>query len=208
MFYLVKTPWLVRKFIYPRYVWHLPSAEKTIYLSFDDGPHPQATNFVLEQLDSYGARGTFFCLGKNVMAYPEIYKSILLNGHTTGNHTHDHLNGWKVDDEAYFKNIFQASEYIDSNLFRPPYGRITRFQARQVIERMQYKIVMWSVLSGDFDRKLSPEDCYRNVVKAAGPGSIIVFHDSEKSFPALRYALPGVLDYFSQRGYSFRNISL
>src|SRR5688572_17623060 len=206
MFYLVKTPWLVKKLIYPGYIWHLPSKEKKIYLTFDDGPHPVATKFVLEELKKFSAKATFFCLGKNVLAHPDIYRSILSQGHATGNHTHDHPNGWKVDDDLYFKNIALAANYIDSNLFRPPYGRITRFQAKQVMEKMGMKLVMWSVLSGDFDKKLSLEDCFRNVVKASGPGSIVVFHDSEKSFPTLSYVLPRVLGHFSNRGYSFEKI--
>jgi len=208
MFYLVKTPWLVKKLIYPGYIWHLPSKEKKIYLTFDDGPHPVATKFVLEELKKFSAKATFFCLGKNVLAHPDLYSSILSQGHATGNHTHDHPNGWKVDDEVYFRNIALAADYIDSNLFRPPYGRITRFQAKQVIEKMGMKLVMWSVLSGDFDKRLGLEDCFRNVVKACSPGAIVVFHDSEKAFDKLRYALPLVLTHFSEKGYSFKQIEL
>jgi peptidoglycan-N-acetylglucosamine deacetylase len=208
MFYLVKTPWLVKKLIYPAYIWHLPSKEKKIYLTFDDGPHPVATGFVLDQLKKFSARATFFCLGKNVLAHPDIYRSILSQGHATGNHTHDHPNGWRVEDDLYFRNIALAAKYIDSNLFRPPYGRITRFQAKQVMERMGMKLVMWSVLSGDFDKKLTLEDCFRNVATATGPGSIIVFHDSEKSLPTLRYVLPKVLEHFSSSGYAFEKIVL
>ena len=207
MLYLVKTPWLIKKIFLPQYVWHIPTKEKKLYLTFDDGPHPEATTFALEQLDKYGAKATFFCIGKNVLSHPEIYKSILLKGHATGNHTQDHVNGWKIEDDLYFKNIFSASKYIDSHLFRPPYGRITGFQAKQVIEKMKFKIVMWSVLSGDFDKKLGVEDCYRNVVRASSPGSIVVFHDSEKSFPTLKYVLPKVLEYFHQKGYAFENLA-
>src|SRR4051812_25524396 len=115
MFYLVRTPWFVKKLVYPRYTWDLPSNGKTVYLTFDDGPHPVATPFVLEQLKTFEAKATFFCIGKNVKAYPDIYKSILYQGHTTGNHTQDHLNGWKVKDEDYFKTIADASAYIDTN---------------------------------------------------------------------------------------------
>jgi len=206
MFYLVKTPWLIRKLFYPKYVWNIPGKEKKIYLTFDDGPHPVATNFVLEQLQKFNAKATFFCIGKNVITHPEIYKSIITQGHSIGNHTHDHLNGWKTSEEIYFRNIIEASRYMDSNLFRPPYGRITAFQAKQVMERMHYKIIMWSVLSGDFDLKLTDDDCYRNVTKTATSGSIIVFHDSEKSFPILKNILPKVLDYFKRKGYIFGNI--
>jgi peptidoglycan/xylan/chitin deacetylase (PgdA/CDA1 family) len=207
MLYLVKTPWLIKKIFYPKYLWHIPTKEKKIYLTFDDGPHPEATTFVLDQLQKYNAKATFFCIGKNVAAYPEIYKTILFKGHSAGNHTQDHVNGWKSEDELYFNNIFLASKVIDSKLFRPPYGKITGFQAKQVMEKMNYKIVMWSVLSGDFDKNLTMEDCYRNVIKAVTPGAIIVFHDSEKSFPTLKYVLPKVLDYFLQKGYAFENLN-
>ena len=203
--YFVKTPWWLKR-IYSGYTWSLPTKEKIIYLTFDDGPHPQATPFVLDELKRYQAKAIFFCIGKNVAAYPEIYKRILTEGHTVGNHTHNHLNGWKENDKDYFKNIFDASKYIDSDLFRPPYGKISTFQAKQVIEKMNYKIVMWSVLSGDFDKKLSAEDCVNNVKKGASPGSIIVFHDSEKCFSKLRYILPKTLEFFAGRQYQFENL--
>jgi peptidoglycan/xylan/chitin deacetylase (PgdA/CDA1 family) len=206
MFYLVKTPWFIQRFFFPRYTWKIPVDGKKIFITFDDGPHPAATPFVLEQLEKYNAKATFFCLGKNVMSEPAIYESIFLHGHRAGNHTHDHLNGWKVSDELYFENIIKASKYIDSRLFRPPYGRISAFQAKQVMERMKLKIIMWSVLSGDFDKRLSFEACYQNVIRGAEPGAIIVFHDSEKCFPVLQYVLPKVLAYFSERGYSMEVI--
>jgi peptidoglycan-N-acetylglucosamine deacetylase len=206
MFYFVKTPWLLKKW-YSRQVWEIHDREKILYLSFDDGPHPLATPFVLDELKKYGARATFFCLGKNVAGYPPIYKRILTEGHRVGNHTHDHLNGWKSADKKYLSNIQQAAGYIDSNLFRPPYGRITAFQAACLREApFQYKIIMWSVLSADFDRTISPAKCLRNVTRNAGPGSIVVFHDSEKAFERLQGALPGVLHYFSERGYRFESI--
>jgi len=206
MFYLVKTPWWVSKWIYPAYAWRMPAGQKKIYLSFDDGPHPEATPFVLDTLKKYQAKASFFCIGKNVAAHPELYKRILLEGHTVGNHTQNHYNGWKTADADYLANIKEASQFIDSKLFRPPYGRITRFQAQQVQERLGLTIVMWSVLSGDFDTELDPQKCSRNVRKNAGDGSIIVFHDSEKAMSRLTYALPGVLEYFSARGFSFDKI--
>lgn len=206
MFYLVKTPWWISKWIYPAYTWRLPAGQKKIYLSFDDGPHPEATPFVLDTLQQYQARASFFCIGKNVAAYPELYKRILLEGHAVGNHTQNHYNGWKTADADYLANIKEAAQYIDSKLFRPPYGRITRFQAKQVQERLGLRIVMWSVLSGDFDVELDPRSCSKNVQKNAGDGSIIVFHDSEKAMPRMTYALPGVLEYFSARGFSFDKI--
>ena len=200
-----KAPYLVRKY-YRHLLWKMPNENKEIYLTFDDGPTPGVTGKILELLENHNAKATFFCIGKNVMEHPGIYKSILFKGHATGNHTHNHLNGWNVEDALYFHNIFEASRYIDSRIFRPPYGKITSFHAKQVIERMNYKIIMWSVLSGDFDKKLSAEDCYKKTVNASAPGSIIVFHDSEKAFPTLKQVLPKTLQYLSDKGYSFEKI--
>jgi len=203
MFYLVKTPWWLKK-IYPGLVWRMPGEEKTVYLSFDDGPHPEITPFVLEQLKRYGASATFFCIGKNVNAYPQIYRQILLEGHRVGNHTQNHLNGWKVADDRYIENVREAAKYVDSELFRPPYGRIGALQAKVLKGApFNYRIVMWDVLSGDFDVALDAKRCARNVTRHAGPGSIVVFHDSEKAFDRLRDALPVVLEHFSEKGYRF-----
>jgi peptidoglycan/xylan/chitin deacetylase (PgdA/CDA1 family) len=208
MFYLVKTPWVVKKVLYPEYVWSIPVSGKTVFLTFDDGPHPEATPFVLDELQRFNAKATFFCIGKNVAANPELYHRIISSGHRAGNHTQDHYNGWKVPDGTYLKSITDAAKYIDTSLFRPPYGRITGFQARQVIDKLHYDIIMWSVLSGDFDIGLSPEACWKNVMKAVRPGSIIVFHDSAKALKRLRYALPKTLECFSGKGYVFESISL
>lgn len=206
MFYLIKTPRVVEKYLFPRYLWRIADKEKNIYLSFDDGPHPTITNFVLDQLKRFNAKASFFCIGKNVLAYPEIYKRIIYEGHSVGNHTHDHLNGWNVSDAVYLKNVTKASDCIDSKLFRPPYGKITGFQSKHVMETLHYHIIMWTVLSGDFDIRLSPEDCYKNVVRTASAGSIVVFHDSDKALKRMSYALPRTLEYFSEKGYSFKNI--
>ena len=187
---------MIKKWVYPNYLWSMPQGGKKIYLSFDDGPHPVATPFVLDELKKYNAKASFFCIGKNVAAFPELYKRILSEGHAVGNHTHNHLNGWKAGDKVYFENIAKASQYIDTNLFRPPYGRITRFQARQAAEKLGFTIVMWSVLSGDFDTGITPQKCWDNVKKSAGDGSIIVFHDSEKAMERMTYALKEVLSVF------------
>jgi len=206
MFYLVKTPWWLKK-IYPGLVWQMPAEEKTIYLSFDDGPHPEITPFVLEQLKRYDARATFFCIGKNVNEYPQIYRQILMEGHRVGNHTQNHLNGWKVADDRYIANVLEAAKYIDSDLFRPPYGRIGALQSRLLREApYNYKIVMWEVLSGDFDLSLNAQQCAENVTRRARAGSIVVFHDSEKAFDRLKDALPLVLEYFAGKGYKFAAI--
>jgi peptidoglycan/xylan/chitin deacetylase (PgdA/CDA1 family) len=208
MFYLVKTPWVVKKLMFPEYVWSFGRKEKKIYLTFDDGPHPEATVFVLDELKKYDAKATFFCIGKNVVAHPEIYARILQEGHATGNHTNNHLNGWKETDADYLKNIREAAKSIQTSLFRPPYGRITRFQAKQVMEKFQYDIIMWSVLSGDFDIHLSPEDCWKKVQGSTGAGDIVVFHDSEKAMKRLRYVLPRLLEQFSSEGFGFEKIIL
>ncbi|MEO5594017.1 MAG: polysaccharide deacetylase family protein [Chitinophagaceae bacterium] len=207
MLYLVKTPWWMKKWLYPGYLWSMPRQQKKIYLSFDDGPHPVATEFVLDALKKYNAKATFFCIGKNVAAHPGIYKRILSDGHATGNHTHDHVNGWKTNDKLYFENIAKAAKYIDTDLFRPPYGRITRFQARQAAEKLGFTIVMWSVLSGDFDTTITPQKCWGNVKRTAGNGSIIVFHDSEKAMERMTYALTEALEYFSKMGFVFEKLS-
>ncbi|HJU45755.1 MAG TPA: polysaccharide deacetylase family protein [Chitinophagaceae bacterium] len=208
MLYLTRTPYIIRRWLYPRYIWRMPADDKKLYLTFDDGPHPDITPFVLDELKRYNAKATFFCIGDNVARYPQVYKRILEEGHAIGNHTHNHLNGWRTGDEAYFKNISEAANWIDSKLFRPPYGRITRFQAKQLMEKLQYNIIMWDVLSGDFDIQLSPERCLKNVVRNLRPGAIIVFHDSEKAYKRLSYALPKVLEEGRNKGYSFDKIIL
>jgi peptidoglycan/xylan/chitin deacetylase (PgdA/CDA1 family) len=206
MFYFVKTPWLLKKY-YPGCIWNIPGDGKKIYLSFDDGPHPVATPFVLDELKKYNAKATFFCIGKNVAQHNDIYKRILDEGHRTGNHTNNHLNGWKVTDDEYFKNIREAAKYIDSNLFRPPYGKISRFQVAGLTQsKSAFKIIMWDVLSGDFDQKISTEKCMSNVLKNTEKGSIVVFHDSEKAFKKLEEVLPKMLNYFSNLGYQFETI--
>jgi peptidoglycan-N-acetylglucosamine deacetylase len=208
MFYLTKTPGLLKTF-YPLCTWNFSTDSRSIYFTFDDGPHPVATPFVLDALKQYNAKATFFCIGKNVVAYPEIYARILNDGHSTGNHTFNHLNGWKTADEDYIKNISEARKYIDSNLFRPPYGRITRFQLRLLTaaenlkQKIIYKIIMWDVLSGDFDMTITADRCVRNVTSNAKGGSIVVFHDSEKALPRMQKALTESLKYFSGKGFNF-----
>jgi peptidoglycan/xylan/chitin deacetylase (PgdA/CDA1 family) len=208
MFYPVKTPWLFSKVLYPAYVWGIPGKEKIIYLTYDDGPHPKITDQVLDVLKQYEAKATFFCIGKNVLAHPATYQRIIEEGHGVGNHTQDHLNGWDVNNKIYLKSIHEASKHIDSRLFRPPYGRLTGFQAQQVIKKMNFHVVMWSVLSGDFDIRLSPEDCLKNVIRATRQGSIVVFHDSEKALKRMSYALPKTIEYFMEKGFVFEKISI
>ena len=206
MFYFVKTPGWIKK-LYPDRVWEIETAEKNIYLSFDDGPHPKITLRVLNELKQYNALATFFCIGKNVLAYPDIYKKIIDEGHTVGNHTYSHLNGWKTNDGIYLDDIALAKKYIDTKFFRPAYGKITSFQHRQLSGiKYQLKTVMWSVLSGDFDHSISPHECLENVLLNATSGSIIVFHDSTKAEERLLYALPKVLEHYAKKGYTFKRI--
>ncbi|MDP4150496.1 MAG: polysaccharide deacetylase family protein [Bacteroidota bacterium] len=206
MLYFVKTPWLLKR-CYPRLIWDMPDREKTLYLSFDDGPHPVITPWVLDELKKYRARATFFCIGKNVLAHREIYKRILMEGHRVGNHTQDHLNGWKVRDSVYLDNVREATKHIDSNLFRPPYGRISAFQSVCLRRApLNFSIIMWGVLSADFDERISPSTCTRNVLRHARAGSIIVFHDSEKAFERLKISLPQILEHFAGLGYGFESI--
>ncbi|MEP6614943.1 MAG: polysaccharide deacetylase family protein [Ginsengibacter sp.] len=206
MFYFIKTPALLR-LLYPECTWHVKTAEKVLYLTFDDGPNPLATTFILEQLNKYNALATFFCIGKNVEKHFDIYENVITAGHAVGNHTFDHLNGWKTKDAVYLENIFKAKQVIDSNLFRPPYGRITKFQLSQLkAKKYAMRTIMWDVLSGDFDPQLSEEHCFLNVTRNAKQGSIVVFHDSENSIQKLRTVLPGVLDHFARKGYQFKII--
>lgn len=206
MFYLVNTPWLIKK-LFPVGIWDIPSATSSIYLTFDDGPHPQITPFVLEELRKYKAKATFFCIGSNVEMYRDIYEDILQQGHAVGNHTQDHLNGWNTSDEDYLMNILQAREHIQSNLFRPPYGRIKRRQAALLRKHFpEMKIIMWNVVSADFDTTINSEKCTGNVLKHAKAGSMLVFHDSEKAFPRLQKTLPVVMKELSERGFVFEKI--
>jgi peptidoglycan/xylan/chitin deacetylase (PgdA/CDA1 family) len=159
-------------------------------------------------LHSYNAKATFFCIGKNVEAHPDIYQQILAAGHGVGNHTFNHLNGWKTTDTVYLENIERAQQLIISPLFRPPYGKISFSQLKTLSAKQpSMKVIMWSVLSGDFDKKITAERCLKNVLGKTSKGSIVVFHDSEKAFGKLRFALPQILQHFTNLGYSFEQIN-
>lgn len=204
--YLVKTPgWL--RLLYPGCTWQMPAGQQTLYLTFDDGPHPVVTPFVLETLKNFNAKATFFCIGNNVAAQPHLYQRLLDEGHSVGNHTHNHVNGWKTPAADYVADYQLAAQHISSTLFRPPYGRISRRQIKQLkITFPGIHIIMWDVLSGDWEPHLSPEKCFGQTVRAVRDGSIIVFHDSEKAFERMRYALPRLLERFTQAGYVFAGI--
>jgi peptidoglycan/xylan/chitin deacetylase (PgdA/CDA1 family) len=203
MFYAVRIPqWFIK--LNSSLAWKFPTKEKILYITFDDGPHETATPFVLDQLKQYNAKATFFCVGKNVASHSEIYKRILDEGHSAGNHTFNHLNGWKVKNEEYLEDIEKAAGYIHSKLFRPPYGKISLPVSKKLRKELGYKIIMWHVLSGDFDENISPEKCLNNVIKNSEAGSVIVFHDSKKAFKAMQFALPEVLRVFTDKGFLFK----
>ena len=203
--YFIKTPFWLR-LIYRSCIWRKSTEDRVLYLSFDDGPHPEATPFVLEQLAIYNAQASFFCIGKNVQLYPDIYAALIEAKHTVGNHTQNHMNGWDNKTANYTDDIQQATKLIHSNLFRPPYGRIlfAQIKALRSDASLPQDIIMWDVLSGDFDTTISGDKCAQNVIQHAGPGSIIVFHDSAKAMDRLRVALPKVLSHFSKQGYQFK----
>ena len=188
-------------FFYPSLLWHVPAKDKILYLTFDDGPIPEVTPWVLEELKKRNVKATFFCIGDNVRKYPMIFQSIRENGHTTGNHTYHHLNGWNTADKKYSEDIELANKLISSRLFRPPYGKIRISQISAL--KKKYRIVIWDVLSKDYDINLNGEHCYQRVIKSAQPGSVIVFHDSLKAQDRIRFALPKVMDHFIKMGYTF-----
>jgi peptidoglycan/xylan/chitin deacetylase (PgdA/CDA1 family) len=204
--YLVKTPRVIQK-LFPNFHWRMPARpnQPTIYLTFDDGPVPQVTPWVLDQLAAFDAKATFFCVGNNVRRYPEVLDQVLAAGHVVGNHTTHHLDGWKTDNVPYFHDVRHCARQLKTPLFRPPYGRLKPSQA-QFLQR-HYEVVMWDVLSGDFDPELTPEDCYENVVDHARDGSIVVLHDSLKAEENLRAILPRLLSYYAERGYTFTSLT-
>ncbi|TSE05490.1 polysaccharide deacetylase family protein [Aquimarina algiphila] len=209
-----KTPRLVKK-IFPKYIWdfcHI--SENKIYLTFDDGPIPVITEFVLEQLNRYNAKATFFCIGDNIKKHPKVFNSILSQGHAIGNHTTNHLKAWKSDHDTYIQNVIECEEIIKKHstsnqntqkLFRPPYGQISHSKFK-TLENLGYQTILWDVLSKDWELSTSPEECYQNVIESVRPGSIIVFHDSIKASKNLTVTLPKVLEYFTNRGFVFEAI--
>ncbi len=213
--YLAKTPNLIPK-LFQSQIWSFSSKEKSIYLTFDDGPTPEITNWVLDTLKKYNAKATFFCIGKNIEQHPEIFQQITEQGHAIGNHTYNHEKGWKTSNNVYLNSILKTEKTIggfqtspqgtrNPKLFRPPYGKIKPSQTKSLLKN-NYKIVMWSVLSGDFDSEITPEKCLTNVLKNTEKGSVIVFHDSIKAFDKLQIVLPKVLEYYREKGYAFNKI--
>lgn len=197
--------------IFPTLEWSARTSENVIYLTFDDGPVPAVTEFVLEQLQKYNAKATFFCVGDNVRKHPDIFQRIVREGHMVGNHTYNHLNGWKNSNADYFSNIGICQEVMlkagynsgQKQLFRPPYGKITPSQINYLKD--QFRIIMWDVLTGDYDPALAREKCLQKALTAK-PGSIVIFHDSYKAEQNMRFALPLFLEHFTQRGFIFKSL--
>jgi peptidoglycan/xylan/chitin deacetylase (PgdA/CDA1 family) len=202
--YLIKTPKFIQE-LFPNFTWKIPTNEKVLYLTFDDGPIPGVTPWVLKQLAQYDAKATFFCVGNNIEKHPEVFAQVKAAGHSVGSHTQDHLNGWTSDNLPYFHNVRHGANQTKTILFRPPYGKLRPRQTQFLLRH--YRIVMWDVLSGDFDPRISEEQCLLNVTRNAEPGSIVVFHDSLKAEEKLRYALPKALAYFAEQGYRFEALN-
>jgi peptidoglycan/xylan/chitin deacetylase (PgdA/CDA1 family) len=201
--YLISIPWWLKRLHNKGLIWSRSTKHKRIYLSFDDGPHPIITNFVLDTLKENGIKATFFCIGDNVLKYPETFERIVKEQHCIGNHTHNHLNGWKSDNIQYYKNILQAAKHIPSKLFRPPYGKIKPTQANYLLKR-GWRIIMWNSLSADFDTSIDGTTCFNNVISTMKNGSIVVFHDSEKAFDRMKIALPLLIQYCREQHYEIR----
>jgi peptidoglycan-N-acetylglucosamine deacetylase len=203
--YFIKTPQIL-KFFFKDLIWDIPNADKSVYITFDDGPTQEVTNWVLETLRSYDAKATFFCIGKNVKENLDMYQMILDEGHGVGNHTFSHLNGWKTESIEYIRDVAKAKEWINSNLFRPPYGKISYDQSK--ILKTQYNIVMWDILSGDFDPDLDIQNSINKMKTCTQSGSIITFHDSKKAEKNLKIMLPIMLQFWKEQGYRFKAIEI
>jgi peptidoglycan/xylan/chitin deacetylase (PgdA/CDA1 family) len=202
-----KTPSILKS-LYPECIWNAPSESNTLYLTFDDGPQPEITTFVLDTLSTYNAKATFFCVGKNIEKHPLLFQRIIKEHHSIGNHTYDHVNGWKTENSKYYENIelcrnslLENAQHLRTNLFRPPYGKLTPAQYKKL--KNEHRIVMWDVLSYDYDLSINPNKVLQNVLDYAENGSIIVMHDSLKAKPKVEYALPLILEHFSNKGFRF-----
>ncbi|SOD15475.1 polysaccharide deacetylase family protein [Pedobacter xixiisoli] len=218
--YTVRPPFFL-KWFYPNLIWNKDTKEKIVYLTFDDGPIPNVTDFVLNTLKSFDVKATFFCIGDNIQKHPQVFERIKREGHAIGNHTYNHLKGWKTENETYINNFWKCQELTNTNLFRPPYGRIKKSQIKDLVKSCELRvmvntqptthnqkldIVMWDVLSGDFDINLAPEKCYENVISKTRNGSIIVFHDSLKAWERLEYALPKSIESLLKKGFRFETL--
>jgi len=194
----------ILKLVYPNLLWEIPEEKKVLYLTFDDGPTPRVTEEILSVLGKLNAHATFFCIGRNAERYPDILNQIIEKGHSIGNHTYSHLKGWFTKNQEYYKDILLAANLIRSVLFRPAYGMIKPSQVQYL--KKQYKIVLWDLMSYDFSATTSREKCLENVIRYARSGSIVVFHDSVKASEKMLYALPRVLEHFTEKGFAFKSI--
>ncbi len=212
-YFWIKTNRIIKR-LFSTYIWAIPNDEKKVFLTFDDGPTPEITQWVLAQLKDYHCKATFFCIGKNIEAHPEIFKAIERDGHAIGNHTFSHVKGWVTQNKSYDKEVEKCEEIIQntatsqriSKLFRPPYGKIKPAQSRR-LRRKGYKIIMWDVLSADYKQSITKEKCLENVLLNIESGSIIVFHDSVKAAQNLKYVLPKTLQFLTERGFQGACIS-
>lgn len=209
----VKTNKLI-KTIFPKYIWDIPNHENKVYLTFDDGPTPEITKWVLEILKEHNIKATFFCIGNNIEKHPELFLKVIEDGHSIGNHTYNHLKGWKTRTGEYVENTERCEKAIrsysenrnqESKIFRPPYGKI-KFSQSKALRKLGYKIIMWDIISVDYDKNITPEKCLENVIKNTVSGSIIVFHDSVKAFENLKFALPKAIHYLKSKGFIFEKI--
>lgn len=204
-----KTNFLMRA-LYPDFLWRIPTKEKEIYLTFDDGPIPEVTEFVLEELAKFNAKATFFCIGDNIAKHSEVFQQVVNQGHTVGNHTFNHLKGWNTEQDEYLNNFDLCQAEIENkskqstHFFRPPYGRIKRNQAKEILKTHQ--IVMWDVLTADYDQNINKEQVLKKTLQYTDDGSIVLFHDSIKASKNMMYALPRMLEYFSEQGYAFKKM--
>ncbi|WP_158962266.1 polysaccharide deacetylase family protein [Myroides fluvii] len=198
-------------FLFPRYTWHKPKQDKVIYLTFDDGPIPEVTEWVLDMLRQHQVKATFFCIGDNISKHPVIFQRILAEQHQIGNHTFHHLKGWKTEIRDYIADVEQCQQEIvkhakaTTSLFRPPYGKITKKQANYILDK-GYEIIMWSILTKDYSSTISPERCLARTIRQLVPGSIIVFHDSLKAEKNMKYTLPLLIEYLKKEGYFFATL--
>ncbi len=201
----IRLPWFLTRF-FPEAFWRIEENSNQVYFTFDDGPVPEATPWILDLLKKKNIKACFFCVGENVKRYPHIYTRILEEGHQVGNHTFNHLQGLKTSNKKFFRNIIKASKYMNTDLFRPPHGWMRKSQYEQI--KHHYQVVMWDILSGDYKKELTPEDVIQNVMKLVRPGSIITFHDSKKSIKNLQKALPVIIEEIKKQGYEFDSIPL
>lgn len=200
MLYLKKVPKLLQN-LFPHIIWRVNGTKKQVFLTFDDGPTPNITPFILNLLNEYQAKATFFCIGEQVKKYPQQFQMIIDGGHAVGNHTFSHPKGWQTNTENYLQDVARCAEVFQSQLFRPPYGQLTPKQYKTL--KKQYKIVIWEIMNGDFSAETSSDDCLKTVTKNISAGSVIVLHDKERIAEKIKDYLPKLMEFLSKEGYEF-----